>query len=216
MLSCFVFKLHYYLSFFHSVAIRSSAIYLLRGQGAGACYFFHYLSSYIPRDAAHRIITLAFLMVCLHCPTSKQIQKPRQREIQINSHRTQWKSVLTSVSLQYEHLHTILYNPFYRFLYWLGVGQYKCTIDPCCHVIFLLLRHCQGSCVNGGANAPLTQTLTLGVNRPCKPNEVVLIKHETVCVNHICQVHSDNFMNCYHRKVSWETKFNKKDLSWRY
>ena len=85
----FCFQITLLLVFFYSVAIRSSAIYLLRGQGAGACHFFHYLSSYIPRDAAHRIITLAFLMVCLHCPTSKQIQKPRQREIQINSHRTQ-------------------------------------------------------------------------------------------------------------------------------
>ena len=32
--------------------------------------------------------------------------------MQINLHRTQFESVLASVSVQYEHFHTILYDPF--------------------------------------------------------------------------------------------------------
>ena len=45
-------------------------------------------------------------VIRLHCPTLRQTQ------LLINLHRTQWESVLMSVSVQYEHLHTILYNPF--------------------------------------------------------------------------------------------------------
>ena len=36
-----------------------------------------------------------------------------QSQIPINQHRTQWESVLMSVSVQCEQLHTILCNPFF-------------------------------------------------------------------------------------------------------
>ena len=51
-------------------------------------------------------------MVCSHYLTPRQIQKLRQRQTPINEHRTQWESVLVSVSVQYEHLYTIPYNSF--------------------------------------------------------------------------------------------------------
>ena len=56
------------------------------------------------------------IMVRLHCPTLRQIP--------IHFHRTQWESVLVSVSVWCEHLGKILYNPF--LCLWIDPGVGKC------------------------------------------------------------------------------------------
>ena len=53
------------------------------------------------------------IVVQFHCPTPRQTQKPRKTQILINEHRTEWESALTSVYVQYQHLHIILWNLFF-------------------------------------------------------------------------------------------------------
>ena len=66
------------------------------------------------------------------------VQWPKQTQIPTNLHRTQWESVLVSVSVQYKHLHTILYNPFFIGLcIRLGVGQCEYTIS-----VMLMIKPC--------------------------------------------------------------------------
>ena len=57
-------------------------------------------------------VSMYSVMICLHYPTLRPMQ------ISINLHRSQWESVLVFISVWYELLHTILYNPFsYRTQY---------------------------------------------------------------------------------------------------
>ena len=65
------------------------------------------------------------LMVRSHCLTSRQTQRPRQTPRPIHRHRSQWESVLVSVPLQSEHLHTILLKPCFISL---SVGQCEHTM----------------------------------------------------------------------------------------
>ena len=60
-------------------------------------------------------------MVSLHCPT----QRLKQTQIPIYKFQTQWESVLMSVSVQCEHLSTIITTTH---LFGLGVGQCEHTI----------------------------------------------------------------------------------------
>ena len=65
---------------------------------------------YVNQSETENLVSV--LMVRSHCPTPRQTQRPRQTQMLIKRHKTQWKPVLVSVSVQYEHLHIILYNPF--------------------------------------------------------------------------------------------------------
>ena len=54
-------------------------------------------------------------MVRSYCPTPRQRQIPRLRQRQIlSTQRPIWESLLVSVSVQCEYLHTILPTHFYR------------------------------------------------------------------------------------------------------
>ena len=74
-------------------------------------------------------------MVCLQWQAMRQTQRPTETQISIHLHRIQF-----TVSVQYEHLHTILYNPFFIRL-WIGLSVEQCehTIKCRCFPGYLKL-----------------------------------------------------------------------------
>ena len=65
------------------------------------------------------------LMVYLHYPTPTQTETDTDTDKLTQNPMTRRESVLISFSVQYEHLHAILYNPFFKYL---GVMQCEQTI----------------------------------------------------------------------------------------
>ena len=76
-----------------------------------------------------------WVMVCLQWQAMRQTQRPTETQISIHLHRIQF-----TVSVQYEHLHTILYNPFFIRL-WIGLSVEQCehTIKCRCFPGYLKL-----------------------------------------------------------------------------
>ena len=67
-------------------------------------------------------LRLRTLMVRSHCPTPRPTRRDRLTQRSTNYNRIQWESVLVSLSVQYEHLHTILYNPIFFISLLIGLG----------------------------------------------------------------------------------------------
>ena len=68
------------------------------------------------------------MLWCVHTVRHRHRDQDRY-----NHYRSQWESVFISVSVQYEHLHTILYNPFF-------IGVCVCvSVWQCERIIMALL-----------------------------------------------------------------------------
>ena len=79
-------------------------------------------------------------MVCSHYPTPTDTET----KTDLITTMSKWESVLMSVSVQYEHLHTILYNPFFICLgVCVSVGQCERTIrsDVFMHFHFKITKY---------------------------------------------------------------------------